>query len=125
GPTPGAESAVMGPKATPGERDRVTGWLLHRQETWTTSAHFAEWYWVGGRTDPGAPKPAGITLFLVPLDQPGITINGIWTMGDERTNDVFFDDVFVPDEYVVGELNKGFQYISSALDLERFTLFAF
>ena len=72
-------------------------WLLNGQKTWTTSAHFAEWYWVGARTDPDAPKHAGITLFLVPLDHPGITINGIWTMGDERTNDVFFDDVFVPD----------------------------
>ena len=124
-PDAGSDAAAMRLKATPAERDGVTGWLLNGQKTWTTSAHFAEWYWVGARTDPDAPKHAGITLFLVPLDQPGITINGIWTMGDERTNDVFFDDVFVPDEYVVGELNKGFQYISSALDLERFTLFAF
>ena len=62
---------------------------------------------------------------LVPLDQPGVTINGIWTMGDERTNEVFIEDVFVPDEYVVGEVNRGFQYISQALDLERFTMFTF
>jgi hypothetical protein len=61
----------------------------------------------------------------VPLDHPNITINGIWTMGDERTNDVFFDDVFVHDDYVVGDLNHGFQYISEALDLERFTMFTF
>ena len=46
-------------------------------------------------------------------------------MGDERTNDVFFDDVFVPDDYVVGDLNHGFQYISEALDLERFTMFTY
>ena len=46
-------------------------------------------------------------------------------MGDERTNEVFIDDVFVPDEYVVGEVNRGFQYISQALDLERFTMFTF
>ena len=62
---------------------------------------------------------------LVPLDQPGVTIRPIWTMGDERTNEVFIEDVFVPDEYVVGEVNRGFQYISQALDLERFTLFTF
>ena len=62
---------------------------------------------------------------LVPLDQPGITIRPIWTMGDERTNEVFLEDVFVPDEYVVGDVNKGFQYISQALDLERFTMFTF
>ena len=46
-------------------------------------------------------------------------------MGDERTNEVYLDDVFVPDEYVVGEVNHGFQYISEALDLERFTMFTF
>jgi alkylation response protein AidB-like acyl-CoA dehydrogenase len=124
-PDAGSDAASMKLKATRAERDGVSGWILNGQKTWTTSAHFAEWYWVGARTDPDAPKHAGITLFLVPLDQPGITINGIWTMGDERTNDVFFDDVFVPDVYVVGDLNHGFQYISSALDLERFTMFTF
>jgi alkylation response protein AidB-like acyl-CoA dehydrogenase len=117
-PDAGSDAASMKLKAT---RDG-DGWRLNGQKTWTTSAHFAEWYWVGARTDPEN-KHQGITLFLVPLDQPGITINGIWTMGDERTNDVFFDDVFVHDDYVVGELNKGFQYISEALDLERFTMF--
>ena len=50
---------------------------------------------------------------------------GWHAMGDERTNEVFIDDVFVPDEYVVGEVGKGFQYISQALDLERFTMFTF
>src|ERR1035437_1757606 len=120
-PDAGSDAASMRLKAT---RDG-DGWRLNGQKTWTTSAHFAEWYWVGARTDPEAPKHHGITLFLVPLDHPGITINGIWTMGDERTNDVFFDDVWVSDDYVVGELNRGFQYISEALDLERFTMFTF
>src|SRR5438067_1282651 len=117
-PDAGSDDAAMKLKAT---RDG-DGWRLNGQKTWTTSAHFAEWYWVGARTDPDS-KHQGITLFLVPLDHPGITINGIWTMGDERTNDVFFDDVFVHDDYVVGEVNRGFQYISEALDLERFTMF--
>ena len=100
-------------------------WVLNGQKIWTTSAHFADWYWVGARTDPDAPKHAGITLFLIPMDHPGLTIQGIWTMGDERTNEVFLDDVFVPDSHVVGEVNSGFQYISQALDLERFTMFTF
>jgi hypothetical protein len=120
-PDAGSDAASMKLRAI---RDGE-GWRLNGQKTWTTSAHFAEWYWVGARTDPDAPKHRGITLFLVPLDQPGITINGIWTMGDERTNDVFFDDVWVSDDYVVGEVNRGFQYISEALDLERFTMFTF
>jgi hypothetical protein len=120
-PNAGSDAASMQLKATRTEG----GWVLNGQKTWTTSAHFAEWYWVGARTTPDAPKHNGITLFLVPLDQPGITVKAIWTMGDERTNEVYLDDVFVPDDYVVGELNHGFQYISEALDLERFTLFTF
>ncbi len=120
-PNAGSDAASMQLKAT---RDDG-GWRLNGQKTWTTSAHFADWYWVGARTDPEAPKHHGITLFLVPMDHPGITVKAIWTMGDERTNEVYLDDVFVPDDHVVGELNKGFQYISEALDLERFTLFTF
>jgi 3-oxocholest-4-en-26-oyl-CoA dehydrogenase alpha subunit len=120
-PNAGSDAASMQLKAT-----KVSGgWILNGQKTWTTSAHFAEWYWVGARTDSEAPKHAGITLFLVPLDHPGITINAIWTMGDERTNEVFLNEVFVPDEFAVGEVNHGFQYISEALDLERFTMFTF
>jgi hypothetical protein len=120
-PNAGSDAASMQLKAT---RDG-DGWRLNGQKTWTTSAHFADWYWVGARTDPDAPKHHGITLFLVPMDHPNITVKEIWTMGDERTNEVYLDDVFVPDDYVVGELNKGFQYISEALDLERFTLFTY
>ncbi len=123
-PNAGSDAASMRLKAERTERDGKSGWLLNGQKTWTTSAHFAEWYWLGTRTDPND-KHRGITLMLVPLDQPGVTIRPIWTMGDERTNEVFIEDVFVPDEYVVGEVGRGFQYISQALDLERFTMFTF
>ena len=128
-PNAGSDAASMRLKGDRGERDGQTGWILNGQKTWTTSAHFAEWYWLGVRTDPNN-KHRGITLMLVPIDQPGITINKIDTMGgvpmgDERTNEVFVDDVFVPDDYVVGEVNSGFQYISQALDLERFTMFTY
>jgi alkylation response protein AidB-like acyl-CoA dehydrogenase len=123
-PNAGSDAASMRLKAERTERDGKTGWVLNGQKTWTTSAHFAEWYWLGTRTDPDD-KHRGITLMLVPLDQPGVEIRAIWTMGDERTNEVFIDDVFVPDEYVVGEVGRGFQYISQALDLERFTMFTY
>ncbi len=119
-PDAGSDAASMKLKAV---KDG-DGWMLNGQKVWTTSAHFAEWYWMGARTDPDN-KHQGITLFLVPLDHPGITIKEIWTMGDERTNEVFLDDVWVHDDYVVGDVNKGFQYISEALDLERFTMFTF
>lgn len=120
-PNAGSDAANMQLRAEKVEG----GWVLNGQKIWTTSAHFTEWYWVGARTDPEAPKHYGITLFLVPMNHPGLTVQPIWTIGDERTNSVFFDNVFVPDDYVVGEVNKGFQYISEALDLERFTMFTF
>ena len=120
-PQAGSDAAAMKLKAT---RDG-DGWRLDGQKMFTTSAHFAQWYWVGARTDPDAPKHRGITLFLVRMDDPGLTIQAMPTIGDERTNMVYFDNVWVSDDYRVGELNKGFQYISEALDLERFTMFTF
>lgn len=120
-PSAGSDAAAMRLKA---ERSGE-GWLLNGQKTFTTSAHFADWYWVGARTDPDAPKHHGITLFLLPMDHPGLTIQPMYTIGGERTNAVFFDNVFVPDDYRVGELNRGFQYIAEALDIERFGMFTF
>ena len=121
-PEAGSDAANMQLKAV--RDDERGGWVLNGTKIWTTSAHFADWYWVGARTNPDD-KHRGITLFLVPMDHPGMEIQGIPTIGDEITNSVFFTDVFVPDDYVVGEVNSGFQYIAEALDLERFTMFMY
>ena len=119
-PQAGSDAANMQLKAV---RDNVRGgWVLNGQKVWTTSAHFADWYWVGARTNPDARKHKGISLLLIPMDHPGLTIRPTWTIGDERTNEVFFDDVFVPDEYVVGQVDHGWTYICEALDLERFAM---
>lgn len=99
------------------------GWKVNGQKIFNTSAHFAEWYWLAARTDFEAAKHKGISLFLIPMNSPGITVREIKTMGDHRTNEVFFDDVFIPDDALVGELNKGWVYICEALDYERFTLY--
>ena len=119
-PDAGSDLASLKTRAT-----RVEGgWKIKGQKRFTTSAHFADWYWLAARTDPDAPKHKGITLFLIPMDAEGITIQPMETLGDnEITNEVFLDDVFVPDDYVVGEVNKGWYYVSEALDFERFTLF--
>jgi alkylation response protein AidB-like acyl-CoA dehydrogenase len=120
-PNAGSDAANMQLKAEKVEG----GWKLNGQKTWTTSAHFADWYWVGARTDPDASKHDGISLFLIPMDHEGLEVRGLPTIGDELTNEVFFNDVFVPDDYLVGERGRGFRYISEALDLERFTMFTF
>ena len=120
-PQAGSDAANMQLKA-----EKVSGgWKLNGQKTWTTSAHFADWYWVGARTDPDKSKHDGISLFLIPMDHPGLEVRGLPTIGDELTNEVFFNDVFVPDEYLVGQRGSGFAYISEALDLERFTMFTY
>jgi alkylation response protein AidB-like acyl-CoA dehydrogenase len=118
-PNAGSDLASLSMRAT---RDD-DGWRLKGQKRFTTSAHFADWYWLAARTDPDAPKHKGVTLFLVPMDAEGISVVAMDTIGDERTNEVFLDDVWVGDDYVVGEVNKGWYYISEALDFERFTLF--
>lgn len=116
-PQAGSDAAAMALKATKVDG----GWVLDGKKIWTTSAHFADYYWVGARTDPDS-KHSGITLFLIPMDHPNFTIHPTWTIGDERTNEVFFDQVFVPDSAVVGEVNQGWTYICEALDLERFAM---
>ncbi len=118
-PQAGSDAANMQLKAEKVEG----GWKLNGQKVWTTSAHFADWYWVGARTDPDKSKHDGISLFLIPMDEPGLEVQSMPTIGKDTTNQVFFTDVFVPDDYMVGEQGKGFRYISEALDLERFTMF--
>jgi len=119
-PNAGSDAANMQLRA-----EKVDGgFLLNGQKTWTTSAHFADWYWVGARTDT-TKKHDGISLFLIPMDHEGLEVRGLPTIGDELTNEVFFNDVFVPEDYLVGELGAGFRYISEALDLERFTMFTY
>jgi alkylation response protein AidB-like acyl-CoA dehydrogenase len=120
-PQAGSDAANMQLKAEKVEG----GWKLNGQKIWTTSAHFADWYWFGARTDPDKPKHAGISLFLLPMDAPGLEVQSMPTIGKDTTNQVFFNDVFVSDDYLVGEQGKGFQYIAEALDLERFTMFPF
>jgi alkylation response protein AidB-like acyl-CoA dehydrogenase len=71
------------------------------------------------RTDPEAPKHRGISVIMVPIDTPGIEIRPLITWDGFRTNETFFTDVRVPRTNLIGEVNRGWQYITGALDLER------
>ena len=118
-PGSGSDLASLKLKAEP-DGD---GWVLNGQKVWTTSANFAQWYWVAARTDPDAPKHKGISVFLIPMNHPGLTVRPIETMGHHWTNEVFFDNVRIGPEALVGELNKGWTYVCEALDFERFTFY--
>lgn len=100
-------------------------YVINGQKRFITSAHFADYLWTGVRTDPEAPKHKGISLIIIDSDSPGITVTPLWTIIGERTNDVFFDNVRVPKERLVGELNHGWQYVTEALTYERFAMTSF
>jgi alkylation response protein AidB-like acyl-CoA dehydrogenase len=120
-PSAGSDLAALRLRAEPdGE-----GWRLNGQKMFTTSAHFADWYWLAARTDVKAAKHRGISLFLLPMRQPGITIQPISTLGEHVTNQVFLDEVWVSADYLVGKVNVGWTYICEALDYERFTFYTF
>lgn len=99
------------------------GWRLNGQKRFSSSAHFAEWYFLMARTHPDRPKHKGITLFMVEMNHPGIQVNPMWTIDGHRTNEVFLDDVWIPDSQVIGEPGQAFYYVAEALDFERHVLF--
>jgi alkylation response protein AidB-like acyl-CoA dehydrogenase len=99
------------------------GWLLTGQKVWTSEAVQADWAICLARTDPAAPKHAGITYFLVDMRADGITLRPLREItGDARFNEVFLDDVFVPDDCVVGEVNGGWPLARTTLANERVAL---
>jgi len=94
-------------------------WVINGQKIWNTGAHTATHNWVAVRTEPEARKHQGISMIIVPMNTPGIEVQGIWTMSNIRTNAVFFDDVRVPRDHLIGERGMGFYYAMMALDFER------
>jgi alkylation response protein AidB-like acyl-CoA dehydrogenase len=97
-------------------------WVITGQKMWNTGAHTATHNWVAVRTEPDAPKHRGVSMMIVPMDRPGITVQGLWTWSGIRTNAVFFDNVRVPRDHLVGERGMGFYYAMMALDFERITI---
>lgn len=99
------------------------GWKLNGQKIWTSVAHVAEWGICIARTDPSKPKHDGITYFLVDMKGPGVTVRPLTEMtGENLFNEVFLDDVFVPDDLVVGEVNEGWRVARNTLSNERVSL---
>ncbi len=95
-------------------------WVINGQKIWTSGAHRSDWGWLAARTDPEAPKHKGISMFVLSMDTPGITIRPLVNMaGMHGFNEVFFQDVRIPANYIVGQENNGWYQLAVALDFER------
>ncbi len=98
-------------------------YVINGQKIYTTHAHDADYIWMAARTDPNAEKPhRGISIILVPTDAPGFSVTPIHTVGRERTNATYFDNVRVPVSNLIGEENQGWKLITEQLNHERITL---
>ncbi|HET6734049.1 acyl-CoA dehydrogenase [Mycobacterium sp.] len=99
------------------------GWRVTGQKVWTSLAQLCQWGLATVRTDPDAPKHAGVTMMAIDMKAPGVTVNPLKGItGDAHFNEVFFDDVFVPDEDVVGDVNKGWLVARATLGNERVSI---
>ncbi|MGE2726388.1 acyl-CoA dehydrogenase [Mycolicibacterium pulveris] len=99
------------------------GWRVTGQKVWTSLAHECQWGLATVRTDPDAPKHAGVTMMAIDMNAPGVTVNPLKGLtGHSHFNEVFFDDVFVPDADVVGDVNKGWLVARATLGNERISI---
>ncbi len=98
-------------------------YIINGAKVFTSLAHTSDYIWLAARTDPNAPKKHhAISVFLIPMNTPGITIKPLYTMPGERSNYTFYDNVRVHKSCLVGEENRGWSYITTQLDFERIML---
>lgn len=114
-PDAGSDVAAVATRATRDGDD----WVIEGQKMFTTMAHEAHYVFLLARTNLDAPKHKGLTMFLVPMDTPGIEITPVETMGGERTNITFYTEVRVPDSCRVGDVDAGWSVMHAALVYER------
>jgi alkylation response protein AidB-like acyl-CoA dehydrogenase len=99
------------------------GWRVTGQKVWTSLAQHCQWGMATVRTDPDAAKHAGVTMMAIDMKSPGVTVNPLRGItGDSHFNEVFFDDVFVPDADVVGDVNRGWLVARATLGNERVSI---
>ncbi len=115
---PGCGSDVFAAK-TKATQLEDGSWRIDGAKMWTSGANIAQYVLMLTRTNPDVPKHKGLTMFVVPLDTPGIEIQPVHTFQDERTNATFYDGVIVKDSYRLGEIDGGVKVMAAALELEH------
>ena len=95
------------------------GWKIEGTKMWTSGANLTDYVLMLTRTNPEAPKHKGLTMFIVPLKAEGVTVQGVHTFMDERTNITFYDGVKIPDSWRLGEVDGGARTMAASLELEH------
>jgi len=115
-PNAGSDLASLQTRAT----EVSDGYIINGQKIWTTIAHYADYCWLATRTDPTVSKHRGISMLVVDMRTPGITVRPLINiLGHHSFNEVFFDDVHVPKDSLIGQKNQGWYQLAAALDFER------
>ena len=117
-PGAGSDVAALSCRATRTD----DGWVVNGQKTWCSNAHVAQHILLVARTSSAGSKHDGITMFHVPAGTPGMEIRPISTMGGREVNDIFFTDVVLPADAVVGEVGQGWRQLMAGLNVERLIL---
>jgi alkylation response protein AidB-like acyl-CoA dehydrogenase len=119
-PAAGSDLAAVQTRARQAEDG---GWSLSGQKVWTTNAQFASFGLLLARTDPDVPKHKGLTMFVVPMRAPGVTVRGLRQIsGEAEFNEVFFDDVALDADAVIGGVGNGWATALTVLMFERLTI---
>ena len=120
-PNAGSDLASLQSKC---ERDTSSGdWILNGQKVWTTGAQWSRWGLIITRTDPSVPKHRGLTVFVVDMQAPGVTIRPLRQItGGADFNEVFFDDVVIGDDQRIGDINDGWRVAMTTLMFERYAV---
>jgi len=117
-PNAGTDLASLKTQAQPCKE----GFKINGQKIWTSLANYADYIWLAARTNNEVKKHKGISMFIVPTDDDGFSYTPIQTLGDVTTNMTYYDDIYVSKDNLVGELNSGWNLITSQLNLERLAL---
>ena len=117
-PNAGTDLASLKTQALPDKE----GFKINGQKIWTSLANYADYIWLAARTNNKVKKHKGISMFIVPTDDDGFSYTPIQTLGDVTTNMTYYDDIYVSKDNLVGELNSGWNLITSQLNLERLAL---
>lgn len=98
-------------------------WVINGSKMFTTNAHLADYVFLLTRTNPDVPKHKGLTMFLVPMKQPGVEVQAVYTLSGERTNITYYSDVRVDDRWRIGDVDGGWRVLTTALQDEHSAAF--